>query len=148
MSYTNLFYHIVFSTKERRALLTDELLPRVIQYIGGIIRQLKGQLLEGGGISDHVHLAVTIPPTSTVGDFVGTFKANSTNWIHKTFPGLATFSWQDGYAAFTVSPSAMARMKQYIRSQQEHHRRMSFQEELMALLEKHGIEYDERYISA
>ncbi|KKL49866.1 hypothetical protein LCGC14_2311230 [marine sediment metagenome] len=146
MSYTNLFYHIVFSTKDRRPVLSDELLPRVIHYIGGIVRQLRGQLLEGGGIEDHVHLAAIVHPASALADFIRTLKSNSTGWVHTTFPDKADFGWQDGYAAFTVSSSVLPKVKHYIRSQKEHHKEMSFTEELIALLQKHGVEYDERYI--
>ena len=146
MSYTSLFYHIVFSTKQRRPLLSEELLPRVIRYIGGIIRNMDSQLLEGGGIEDHLHLAATVHPNSALADFVRTVKANSSRWIHKTFPEIGAFAWQDGYAAFTVSLSMVSRVKEYIGSQREHHKTMSFAEELVALLRKHRIHYDERHI--
>ncbi len=146
VSYTALFYHIVFSTKERRSMLSQDILPRVCQYMGGIARNLKGQILVGNGAPDHIHLLGTIPATATVAEFVGKVKANATGWIHETQEDLREFAWQDGYAAFSVSPSVLPHVKQYIRTQQEHHRKMSFQEELVVLLEKHGVEYDKRYI--
>ncbi|HET6428965.1 MAG TPA: IS200/IS605 family transposase [Phycisphaerae bacterium] len=147
MSYMSLYYHIVFSTKERRSFLSDQLLPRVVKYIGGIIRQMDGQLLEGDGMPDHVHLAAIMHPTCSIADFLRTLKTNSTRWIHETFSDMATFAWQEGYAAFTVSPSALPAVKTYIRTQKEHHREISFVDELKALLDKHGIEYDERYLA-
>ena len=146
MSYTSLFYHIVFSTKERRPFLTDAILPRTREYIGGIIRSLKGQMLKANGSDDHLHVVAICPATATLASFVGKFKARSSGWIHETFPGEEGFSWQEGYAAFSVSRSALPRVLAYVEGQAEHHRRMTFQEELLSLLEKHEIEYDERYI--
>ena len=146
MSYTSLYYHIVFSTKERRSFLSDQLLPRVVKYIGGIIRQMDGQLVEGDGMPDHVHLAAIMHPTWAIADFLRTLKTNSTRWIHETFGDMATFAWQEGYAAFTVSRSVLPAVKTYIRTQKEHHRKISFVDELKALLDKHGIAYDERYL--
>lgn len=148
MSYTSLFYHIVFSTKERRPLLSNGLAPRVIQYIGGIVRNTDGRLLAGGGADDHLHLIVTTRPVTAIAHFVGTLKANCTAWIHGTFPDMKAFAWQEGYAAFSISRSALGRTIQYVEVQREHHRKMTFQEELIALLERHGIEYDEQYVCA
>ncbi|MDY7009522.1 MAG: IS200/IS605 family transposase [Planctomycetota bacterium] len=148
MSYTNLFYHIVFSTKNRRPFLSDDVLLRACQYMGGITRKLKSQLLLANGVSDHVHLATMVHPTIAIAEFIGKVKSNSSGWIHDTFADLRDFDWQDGYAGFTVSPSVMPKVKQYIRSQPEHHKKVSFQEELIALLKKHGVEYDEKYICA
>ncbi len=148
MSYTSLFYHIVFSTKDRRPFLSDDTLSRTCPYMGGIARKLKCQLLLANGVSDHVHLAAVVHPTVAIADFIGKVKSNSSGWIHETFADLRDFDWQDGYAAFTVSPSVMPKVKEYIRSQPEHHKKMTFQEELIALLKKHDIEYDEKYIWA
>ena len=148
MSYTKFQHHIVFSTKERRPFLQGDRLTRTCEYIGGIIREEGGQMLAGGGMPDHVHVAAILRPTVAPADFVRVVKTNSSGWVHKTFPDLAGFHWQDGYAAFSVSASAMPRVIAYVRGQAEHHRSMSFQEELIGLLEKHGIEYDERYLFA
>jgi REP element-mobilizing transposase RayT len=148
MSYTCLYYHIVFSTKERRRWLTPQVLPRVCQYMGGIARNLKSQLLLADGCEDHVHLVAIAHPTLAIADFVGKVKANCTGWVHEAFGELTAFCWQEGYAAFTVSASVLPRVKAYVASQQEHHRKMSFQEELIALLDKHGIEYKEEHLWA
>ena len=142
MSYTSMNYHVVFSTKDRRPFLQDDLLPRVCQYAGGMVRELNGVLLEANGQPDHLHLALVIPPTLAVSDFIGKVKAYASGWIHRALPDLEAFKWQDGYAAFTVSPSALDKVIAYIRGQQEHHKTLSFEEELMSLLDKHGIEYD------
>ena len=148
MSYVNLFYHIVFSTKDRRPWLTGQTLERTCQYMGGIARQHKSQILLGGGMPDHIHLAAIVSPTLAIAEFLKKVKACSSGWIHETFAELAGFSWQDGYAAFSVSPSVLPAVKAYVRDQAEHHKKMTFQEELVALLKKHGVEYDERYIWA
>lgn len=146
MSHRAVFYHIVFSTKQHRPFLVGETLLRTCQYIGGITRKLAGQLVVANGMADHIHLAASIPPTMAVADFVRTVKANSSGRLHDTYAHLSAFQWQDGYAAFTVSPSVLPQVKRYISQQAQHHRRLSFQEELLALLEKHGIEYEERYV--
>jgi len=146
MSYTSLFYHVVFSTKERRPFLIDSILTRTREYVGGIIRSLQGQMLKANGREDHLHVVTTCPPTVTLASFIGRFKSGSSGWIHETFPDAESFAWQEGYAAFSVSRSALPRVLKYVEGQAEHHRKMTFQEELLALLEKHGIEYDERYI--
>ncbi len=144
MSYTSLQYHIVFSTKERRPFINAELRGRLIEYIGGIIRGLNGKLLEANGPEDHLHLAVSASAQSGLADLV---RKNSSRWVHETFNNAKDFSWQDGYAAFSVSHSAMPKVIEYIRQQQEHHKQTSFQEELVALLHRHEISFDERYIA-
>lgn len=146
MSYTNLLYHIVFSTKERRPFLTPDRLPRICEYIGGIIRQRGGQMLAVGGAPDHLHLAAVSKASVAISDFLREIKSGSSGWIHETFADLRAFRWQDGYAAFTVSSSVMPDVVRYVRAQEQRHKKMSFHEELVALLERHGIEYDERYI--
>jgi REP element-mobilizing transposase RayT len=146
MSFTNLKYHIVFSTKDRRPFLTSDTKPRLIKYVGGIIRNLKGTLIEADGPEDHLHLAVGIHPSTSVSEFVRTLKSNCTAWVHETFAELREFHWQDEYSAFTVSHSQLPAVVEYIRRQVEHHHKMSFTDELKLLLLRHDIEFDERYI--
>jgi len=146
VSYANLNYHIVFSTKERRPWIGGELRERLPEYIGGIVRNLEGHLVAANGPEDHIHLAAVTSPKLAVMEFVKRIKANSSGWIHKEFPGLSEFAWQDGYAAFSVSRSVLPRVVQYIEAQREHHRKTTFKEELIALLKRHGVEYDERYV--
>jgi REP element-mobilizing transposase RayT len=114
--------------------------------VGGIVRELKGTLLDANGAADHVHLVALLRPTMAISDVLQEVKGSSSKWIHGTFAELRDFSWQDGYAAFSVSKSAVPDVLTYVRDQEEHHRRMSFQEELMALLDRHGVEYDPKYI--
>ncbi len=148
MSYTNLQYHIVFATKNRHPWLVTEMLPRAASYIGGIARDLGGNLLECNGQPDHLHLAVTIPAAIAVADFVRDIKGAFSRWIHQIEPALSEFAWQDGYSAFSVSQSQLNSVSEYIRRQQEHHRKMTFIEELIELFKRHDIPYDERYVHA
>jgi REP element-mobilizing transposase RayT len=97
-------------------------------------------------MEDHVHILVTLPPTLAIADLVRALKANSSRWAHEKWSDHSGFGWQQGYAAFSVSRSAMKDVTEYITTQEEHHRKMSFQEEFIGLLKKHDIAYDERYI--
>lgn len=146
MSYVSLNYHIVFSTKERRPWLSDELRPQLVAYIGGIIRSLKSTLLEANGPADHMHIAATVHPTVCVSDFVQEIKVGSSKWIHANCPGLSVFGWQDGYSAFTVSKSVMPRVVKYVSTQQTHHKKLTFEQELRLMLKKHDIQFDEQYL--
>jgi REP element-mobilizing transposase RayT len=146
MSYTCLQYHIVFSTKERARFLDDDIMPRLVNYIGGIIRGLGGTLLGSNGPEDHIHLAAILPHTRTIADVLRDVKSNSSGWIREQFPSLSSFGWQDGYSAFSVSQSVMPRVVEYIREQKKHHKKMTFEEELGRLLKQHGIDFDPRYL--
>ena len=146
MSYTNLLYHIVFSTKERMPRLKEEFRPRLWEYIGGIVRNMEGHLLVANGALDHVHLACAASPKIALAKFVQSIKGCSSKWVHETFPELRDVFWQQNYAAFTVSPSALPKLLEYIRNQEDHHRKVDFRQEFIALLKRHGIAYDERYI--
>ena len=147
MSYTQLNYHLVFSTKDRRPWLGPEVMPRLREYLGGIIRNLGGQMVAANGPADHVHLATILNQKRPLMDILQELKQSSSKWIHQEFPDLRAFAWQDGYAAFTVSHSGMPQVVEYIAQQVPHHRRQTFVEELIALLERHGVQYDERYIT-
>jgi REP element-mobilizing transposase RayT len=145
-TYTNLLYHIVFSTKDRTPLIDDEFREELYQYIGGIIRAEGGVQLEIGGLSDHIHILAKIKPAMPVSDMLAKVKANSSKWVNEHKMKMRKFGWQEGYAAFTVSESQVPNVREYIRNQVEHHRKQSYQEEFVALLERHGIEYDPRYL--
>ncbi|MFW6145812.1 MAG: IS200/IS605 family transposase [Planctomycetota bacterium] len=146
MAYTKLIYHIVFSTKERRPFLQDEALPEVRAYIGGALRDQSAHPVAVGGMADHLHLAVIARPTTRLSDLMREVKANSSKSIQGRFPTLKVFAWQDGYSAFSVSESVLPDVVKYIQGQQAHHKKQTFQEELLALLARHGVEYDPRYI--
>lgn len=145
-TYTKLIYHIVFSTKGRARLITPDLQPRLITYLGGIVRSEKGVAYEIGGTQDHVHLLVRWRTDVSLADLLRAMKSRSSLWVHQTFPQHSAFRWQEGYAAFTVSQSQSETVTDYIRNQPIHHQKKSFKEELIALLDAHDVEWDERYI--
>lgn len=145
-TYTNLLEHIVFSTKERRPFLDAEVKPRLFAYMGGIFRQEQCPAHIINGPADHVHILASLSPTIAPAKLIATVKANATGWAHRTFPQCQDFAWQTGYAAFGVSCSLKQTVHDYIANQEAHHRKVSFNEELIALLKKHEIEYDERYL--
>jgi putative transposase len=143
-SYSNLLTHIVYSTKYRKPLIDSTLELRLYPYLGGIIRQLGGKLYVINGVEDHVHLLAELPPSISVAEAVGKIKGNSTHWIHQSFPDRAEFSWQRGYAAFSVSKSNVSAVARYIERQKIHHKEGSFEEELAQLLRRHGVSIDEK----
>ena len=145
-SYTNLLYHIIFSTKDRRPLITDLHEVRLYDYIGGTVRRLGGISLELNGTEDHLHLLAKLRPDKALSDVLRELKANATGWMHDIFPELKDFSWQRGYGAFTVSQSNVDEGRQYIARQKEHHKRTSFRDEFIQFLKANGIEYDEQYV--
>ena len=145
-TYTSLHYHVIFSTKNREPLLRDEVEERVWSYLGGIARENAMKAVMIGGIENHVHLLLGIPPTLAVSKAVQLIKGGSSVWIKETFPGLRNFGWQDGYGAYSVSKSQLSEVTDYIRGQRAHHRVKSFEEEYRAFLDKHEIQYDERYV--
>ena len=145
-SYTNLLYHIVFSTKDRHPLITPEHEVRLYDYIGGTIRGVGGISLELNGTADHIHLLAKLRPDRTLSDVLRDLKSNATGWMHAVFPSLRNFSWQRGYGAFTVSQSNVEEVRTYIARQKEHHLRVSFRDEFIQFLRANGIEYDERFV--
>ena len=129
-------------------MILPDLRQRLYDYMGGILKTNGGRLLASGGTADHVHLLATLRPKPAVSDILRDLKANSSKWMHETFPKMRAFRWQDGYGAFTVSYSNIEQVRRYITNQEQHHRRMTFQEEFVQVLERHGIEYDPRYVWA
>ena len=145
-SYTCLCYHVIFATKGREPSITAEVQKRLYDYIGGIIKGENGYLLAVGGVADHVHLLIVLHPQSSVAEVMRLVKANSSKWVHETFPGKNRFTWQVGYGAFTVSFSNIDQVKQYIADQERHHRGATFDEEFVIFLERHKVQYDPRYL--
>ncbi len=142
-TYTNLHYHIVFSTKGRASFLDARYLTPMHDYLGGCLRSLDCTPIEIGGVSDHVHLLARMKPTHCLADVLRAIKKGSSEWIRKE---IARFHWQDGYSAFTVSKSQIDRVRQYIATQAEHHRTKAFAEEYRELLLANGIQFDERFL--
>ena len=125
--------------------MRTEDLQRIYRYIGGIIKGLEGIPIEIGGTSNHVHILTSLPKSLALTDFIREIKANSSKWIRQLDTHYTQFAWQDGYGAFSVSPSLLEKTVQYIRSQEEHHKKRSFSEEYRLFLDAYGITYDERY---
>ena len=146
MSYISSYFHCVFSTKERRPFITSELRERLWPFLGGIARQNKMKAVEIGGVADHVHILLSLPSTLAISKAMQLIKGGSSKWIHETVPEQRTFVWQEEYGAFSVSVSQLDKTIAYIKGQEAHHRKITFQEEFLALLKKHRIEYDERYL--
>jgi putative transposase len=145
-TYSSLHYHIIFSTKNRGKRISKEIEERVWAYVGGVARAHKMTALQIGGVEDHIHALVTAPATLSPSQIAQFLKGDSSKWIHEEFPALRDFAWQDGYGGFTVSKSNLAEVIRYIKGQREHHRKRTFQEEYREFLERHGIEYDERFL--
>ena len=144
VTHLSLYYHAVFSTHAREPWLAADWRPSLHAYIGGIVADLGGVPLIVGGIADHVHLLMRLKATHTLADVMRDIKRGSSRWVHEQRRRPA-FAWQEGYGAFTVSPSRVGAVKSYIANQEAHHRKKTFQEEYLELLKEAGIEYDEAY---
>jgi putative transposase len=145
-SHVSALFHCVFSTKERRPLLSPDLSRRLWPYIGGIARENKLRALAVGGVQDHIHILLSVPAPIAIAKAIQLIKGGSSKWIHDTFPEHRRFAWQEGYGAFSIGISQVDATIAYIRAQPRHHRARTFKEEFLSILRKHGIEYDERYV--
>jgi len=145
-TYTNLLSHVVFSTKDRRPLIDDELKPRLLGYINGVVNESGGKILSLNAMPDHLHGLLELPPTSSLSDSMRILKTNSSRWVHETWASRKSFAWQTGYGALSVSRSNASAVASYIAEQESHHRKRTFQEEFIELLVKHGIDYDPKYV--
>ena len=145
-SLASINVYVVFSTKNRQPLIGADWSDDLYVYMSATIEPTRSVLLCAGGTADHVHLLVSMGRETSVTELVRLMKSNSSGWVHEKHPSLELFAWQAGYAALSVSYSQLKRVKAYIRDQAKHHRKVSFQDELRALLRKHEIEWDERYI--
>jgi putative transposase len=146
-SLAKILLHVVFSTKDRRPLLTDPALrDELHRYLGGILTNLDCQPLITGGVADHVHLLFNHSRTATVADVVKELKRSSSVWLKTKSPALPDFAWQNGYGAFSIGQSQADDVRGYIAGQEEHHRKISFQDEFRRLLERYEIAFDERYV--
>jgi putative transposase len=144
--YLSLLVHFTWSTAGREPWLEPSMRSDLYSYIGGTMKHKSARLIAAGGMFDHVHLYASLPSTICIADFVNAVKSNSSRWIHESFAQLRHFAWQEGYGAFSVSKSEEGKIVRYISNQESHHRKRDFKEELIGLLDKHGIAYDKRYI--
>jgi putative transposase len=144
-TYSSIFFHLVWSTKNRIGAINSSVKKRLYEYIGGIIKRENGILIERGGMPDHVHLLVQISPQDSISNLMRSIKANSSRFMRENYPELK-FSWQEGYGVFSVSVSMLPAVKSYIQRQEEHHKKNSFQEEFVGLLRKHDIFFNKEYL--
>jgi REP element-mobilizing transposase RayT len=138
-TYSSNLVHLVFSTKERKPVLPEHLIEKFHQYLVGIARNHRIEIIASGGTSDHVHALIALPTLMCVAEAARVLKANSSRWVSEH--GI-TFSWQKGYGAFSVSPSQIPAVKAYIAGQKEHHKKSDSREEFIALLKRCGIRFD------
>jgi putative transposase len=145
-TYSNLFYHIVFSTKNRVDFIDAQMEDRVWAYMGGIARKHGMTAVQVGGIENHIHGLTMSKPMHSPSQIAQWLKGESSKWIHEEFPELKHFGWQDGYGVFSVSKSNVPEVIEYIKNQRAHHAKQTFEDEYISLLKLHGIDYDERYV--
>lgn len=146
-SLSAVYLHIIFSTKGRRAWLLDtSLRARLHEYIGGAARQIDCQPLAIGGVENHVHILCMLGRQTTQANLVKELKRTSTLWLKETFKETQEFNWQAGYAAFSVSQSRLQDARRYVENQEDHHRKVSYQDEVRDLLGKHNLDWDEKYL--
>lgn len=145
-SLSQVLVHVVFSTRERKRFLGGAVAGEVHSYLAGACRALGSEAYRVGGVEDHVHIACTLPRTLSVSELVRDIKSASSKWIKSRYETLQGFAWQGGYAAFSFSRSQLDEVVRYIENQEEHHRRVSFQDEVRAFLRRYEVDYDERYL--
>jgi putative transposase len=143
-THLSLHYHVIFSTKGRRRIIAEPWREELHTYVGGIVRDLSAIPRSIGGPGDHVHILLGLKATHTLADVVRDIKRGASTWIHKH--GVQKFEWQEGYGAFTVSPSQLTKVQRYIANQIEHHGTKTFEEEYVELLRLSGVEFDEKYL--
>ena len=144
-TFSNLTYHVVFSTSNRLPLIVADTAEPLHAYLGGVVKGVEGTPLAVGGMPDHVHLVVGIPTKLAIADVVRAVKSSSSKWMNDNNPA-AKFGWQRGYGAFTVSHSQVPRVVEYVSRQEEHHRTRSFTHEFAMLLRRHRIDFDDRFL--
>lgn len=143
-SLSRINIHLVCSTKNRQPLITPAHRDRSFQYLGGTLNGIGCPVIKVGGVADHVHLLFVLARTMSVSEVVEELKKESSKWAKQHIH--AEFYWQNGYGAFSVSPSNVPQLETYIANQEQHHATMTFQDEFRELLRRHGIDFDERYV--
>lgn len=145
-SLSNILVHIVFSTKERKTYLSDDIQNELHAYIGGIVANQKGVLLKAGSVADHIHLLIAHPRTCSPANLIKEIKTGSSKWLKTKSGKLRDFCWQNGYGIFSISPSHRLVLENYISQQKEHHQKFNFKDEFRRLMQKYGIAWDENYV--
>jgi REP element-mobilizing transposase RayT len=144
-TYCSLLFHCVFSTSGRRRIIAQDVQERLWAYMGGVARECGAVAMAVGGTEDHAHLLISLRATMSLARAMQAIKAGSSQWMHECL-GVREFAWQEGYGAFSIGASQVPATIAYIARQREHHQKRDFQAEFVAILKKHGIEYDERQV--
>jgi REP element-mobilizing transposase RayT len=145
-SLSKVILHIIFSTKEREPWIDQDVRPRLHSYLATVCRDSGGETYRVGGMADHVHIVTTLLRTLSQAELVEEIKTTSSKWMKLLAPQYRNFYWQRGYGAFSVSPSQLGDVIEYVVDQQEHHRTRTFQDEYREMLRKCGVAFDERYV--
>ena len=145
-SFVKIYMHVIFHVKSKKYVMHTGDLQRIHAYIGGILKGLGSAPLAIGGTQDHIHILTPLPKSLPISDFVRIIKSESSKWIKTLDRSYSLFAWQDGYAAFSVSQSIIGVTENYIRNQEEHHLKHSFEDEYKAFLQAYDIQYDEKYL--
>jgi putative transposase len=145
-SHSYILVHVIFSTRYRRSLLNKNIREQLFPYIAETTKNIKCSPVIVGGIEDHIHILLFLGREAPLAATVGKIKSNSSRWLKTQSKELYDFQWQRGYSAFSVSKSRLGQLKKYIAGQEEHHKKMSFKDELRKILDKHEIDYDEKYL--
>ena len=138
--------HIIFHVKSNGIRMRENDLKRIFSYIGGIINGIGGVTMDVGGVADHIHIVASLPKNKSLSDFVKVIKSDSSRWIKSIDSYYDKFAWQEGYGAFSVSPTLLDKTINYVKNQSNHHKTMSFQDEYKSFLKAYGVQYDERYV--
>jgi REP element-mobilizing transposase RayT len=141
-TFSRILFHVIFCTKDRRNSLYQQMRGQLLNYMAGVAQKEGVQVRASGGVDDHVHLLLALKPIHSPSEVTKKIKANSSRWVHGKYKDLSDFGWQAGFSVFSVSQSAEARVIDYIRNQEKHHRRIPFAQELKQFLDKHEISYD------
>ncbi len=145
-SFSAVYVHLIFSTKNRIPYLDPDLCPRLCSYLGGVCRSMRCNPVQVGGTTDHVHILFLLSRDIAIQNFVAKIKAESSKWVKRQNPLLSDFHWQTGYGIFSVNPKDRQAVVQYIANQEEHHRNRTFQEEFLLFLKKYDVPYDEKHL--
>ena len=138
--------HIVFSTKDRESLIYPPFEEQLYKYLGGICSNLECQPIEVGGYRDHVHILCMLSKHFAMVDLLRVLKTNSSKWIKTLDSQFKNFRWQEGYGAFSITPTEVQVVRNYVRTQHKHHQGISFKEEYLGFLHRYNVDYDERYV--
>jgi REP element-mobilizing transposase RayT len=142
----SLMIHVIFSTKERRAMITPGVEPELYAYLGGTAKNLGSRCLAIGGTENHLHLLISQSKNVALSHLMEELKKSSSKWIKTKGANFKQFGWQDGYGAFSIGQSNLEALKRYVASQKEHHRKQTFEQELLAFLNEYKVAYDQRYL--